>query len=319
VYREGVTRIVEDCFSPHFNLLTLCPNGQHKIWGNMDKYVPNPRLTSPIAISYLEFLGKMIGISIRVQLCLPFNFPPIIWKKLVGQDPDISDLKDMDSLIVQQVSALRNCEEEGITDSETFDDHYGRELRHTYTGSDGEERELFLGGKGKAVTFANREAYCDSVVKARLHEFDMQAATIARGLATVVPMRAVKLFTWSELEVLVCGSPKVDMELWQSRTEYQGYSGKDDPTIKMFWKVMHSLSEEDRSGFIRFSWGRSRLPPASAWTQNFRITRMSSTTRLPVTHTCFFQVELPQYPTEEKMRHSLLVAIHFGMSGILNN
>ena len=144
-------------------------------------------------------------------------------------------------------------------------------------------------------------------------------AAIGRGLGTVVPMRAVKFFTWSELEVQVCGSPKVDMALWQSRTTYSGYTGKEDPTIKRFWKVMHSLSEEDRSGFIRFAWGRSRLPPAASWTQNFRVTRMASASCLPVSHTCFFQVELPQYPTEEKMRHGLLTAIHFGMCGILNS
>ena len=33
---------------------------------------------------------------------------------------------------------------------------------------------------------------------------------------------------------------------------------------------------------------------------------------LPVAHTCFFQLDLPQYSTDAIMRERLLVAIHFG-------
>jgi hypothetical protein len=319
VYREGVSRIVDDCFSEHFSLLLLCPNGQHKINVNMDKYVPNPKATDPLAISYFEFLGKMMGVSLRVQLCLPFAFPSIVWKQIVGSKITMSDLESADSMIVQQLNAIRNCQEDGVVDAETFTEHYGSHQRYTYTGSDGEERELLLGGSSKVVTFENRVDYCDRVIKARLHEFDTQISALCRGMATIVPMRAVQLLTWEELEVAVCGSPKVDMDLWKERTKYSGFSGPEDKTIKLFWKAMESFTEDERRGFIRFAWGRSRLPPKHRWMQDFQIQRMPSTTSLPISHTCFFQVELPTYPTLQKMRHGLLTAIHFGMCGILNS
>jgi hypothetical protein len=41
--------------------------------------------------------------------------------------------------------------------------------------------------------------------------------------------------------------------------------------------------------------------------------------KLPVSHTCFFSVELPAYSTEEEMRHGLLTAIHYGVGGVLNS
>ena len=31
----------------------------------------------------------------------------------------------------------------------------------------------------------------------------------------VVPMRALKLLTWQEMELLTCGSPKIEIEHWQ--------------------------------------------------------------------------------------------------------
>ena len=38
---------------------------------------------------------------------------------------------------------------------------------------------------------------------------------------------------------------------------------------------------------------------------------------LPVAHTCFFEVELPPYSSEEKMRQKLLTTINFGLGGML--
>ena len=38
---------------------------------------------------------------------------------------------------------------------------------------------------------------------------------------------------------------------------------------------------------------------------------------LPLAHTCFFQLELPQYSSDAIMKERLLVAIHFGAGEFL--
>ena len=35
-------------------------------------------------------------------------------------------------------------------------------------------------------------------------------------------------------------------------------------------------------------------------------------TALPLAHTCFFHVELPDYSTEDRMRWGLSIALHYG-------
>lgn len=40
---------------------------------------------------------------------------------------------------------------------------------------------------------------------------------------SVVPERALKLLTWRELEVLVCGDPEVDPDVLQAKATYQGW------------------------------------------------------------------------------------------------
>jgi hypothetical protein len=163
------------------------------------------------------------------------------------------------------------------------------------------------------VTYANRLKYCQLVESSRLGEFDVQLAYLQRGFTEVVPLSAICLFSWDQLEFLVSGNPDIDIDLLKSKTDS---SGVPPNTLKHFWSVLKSLTSKEKAGFIRFAWGRSRLPIACEFTSKMRLTAAGSA-RLPVAHTCFFSVELPNYSTEEEMRHGILTAIHFGVGGIL--
>lgn len=313
VFREGVMRMVEDLFSEHFNLLLLCPNGVHSVHVNMEKFVPNPRHTSALALQMFEFMGKLMGMSLRVKLLLPFELPSLVWKQLVGQEVVLDDLMAIDLLTCKYLDAVRNCEADGITDQASFEAKYKDRLKFVYTSSDGVERELVKGGQKILVTYATRLEYCNLVINARLSEFNKQVAAIGRGMAEVVPMRVLQLFSWQQLETLVVGSATFDIELWKRHTDSSGISSK---CLSLFWKVIESMTPKEQAGFVRFAWGRSRLPPAKDFKTKMKLTPAGSAP-LPVAHTCFFSVELPDYPTEDKMRHGLMTAIHFGAGGIL--
>lgn len=306
VYREGMTRIVEDLFSDHFNLLLLCPNAQQAVHSNMDKFVPNPHhSSSPLALSMFEFIGKLLAMSVRTKLCLPFEFPPIVWKKLVGEAVGLEDLVAIDAIACKQLEAVRCWDPDKMDPSR---------LRFEYIGSDKIDRELVPGGRDIPVTYESRLEFCEKLVSARLNEFNDAVAAMGRGMEAVIPGRALWLFSSSQLEELVCGSPAFDMELWRKQTETSGVSSS---TVALFWTVMNTLSQKELSGFVRFAWGRSRLPAKKDFTTRMRLTS-GGTATLPVSHTCFFSVELPEYRTEEAMRHGLLTAIHYGAGGILN-
>jgi hypothetical protein len=322
VFREGVSRMMEDLFSEHFSLLIQSPNGQQAVHSGMDKYVPNPKHTGPLALEMFEFIGKLMAMSVRAKLCLPFEFPPLVWKKIVGEEVAALDLMEVDMIAAKQLDAMEHCDEdsvdgEAILDDFAFQDKFSvnGKLKFVYVGSDQVERELVPGGVDKEVTFYNRLEYCQAVREARLAEFDLHAAAMAKGMAQVVPMRALLLFSASQVEELVCGSPTIDIELWKAFTESSGLSAL---TVGLFWKVMETLTPKEQSGFVRFAWGRSRLP---ARKEDFDVKRKltgAGRAALPVSHTCFFSIEMPEYRTEEEMRHGLLTVIHFGVGGILN-
>lgn len=319
VYREGANSMVDDLFSAHFSLFVLCPNGQHDTGTNRGMYLPNPKCTSPVAIQMYEFVGKLLGISLRTRGDFPFAFPSLVWKQLVRQPLDASDLEGTDAMFVQMLDGIRNCERDGILTDDEFDAAFaGLDLRFTAFDCNGQEAELVAGGRARRVTFPNRLEFCRLAEHFRLYEGALQVAAMARGLATVFPLRALTLLTWQEMEILTCGSPKIDLALWQQHTRYDGYSESDE-TVALFWAAMASFSDEQRSDFVRFAWGRSRLPRGK-WPQPFKLTKKGgrdSTLSLPVAHTCFFSVELPPYTTMEQMRSMLLATINFGLGGIL--
>ena len=57
----------------------------------------------------------------------------------------------------------------------------------------------------------------------------------------------------------VCGSPDIPLHLLKSVATYKGVE-PTSPLIQWFWEVMESFSNTERSLFLRFVWGRTRLP-----------------------------------------------------------
>ena len=84
----------------------------------------------------------------------------------------------------------------------------------------------------------------------------------------------------------------------------------------MFWHVLGTFNQPELRLFLRFVWGQSRLPAATAaWGQKFEIIDFqwaggaaTVDIALPKSHTCFFQLELPKYSTRDIMREKLLCA-----------
>lgn len=320
---------MDDLFSDHFSLLIRCPNARRGDKLNSDSFLPNPQHRTPLSLSMLEFCGKLMGMSLRAKSCLPFAFPAIVYKAIVGQAPRFEDLVSIDTPFAQLIDALRTCETEGIvgghlrpaikTEAE-FSAAYPN-LRFTCLSSDGTtEVELVPGGREIPVTFANRLRYCDAAEKFRLHEFDPQLQAIKRGLATVVPIRALSLFTASELETLIAGDAEISVDVLKAHSSLSGFS-ENDKIIKWFWQILRSMTKDQKSRLLRFTWGRSRLPAEGKWSNKFTIAKVSGTDKtLPSAHTCFNTIDLSGgYESKASLRRALFIATEYGLGGILNS
>jgi hypothetical protein len=80
---------------------------------------------------------------------------------------------------------------------------------------------LFRNGGSMLVTYANRLRYIKYVMRSFLKLFSGPAAAMRRGLACVVPERALSLCGWSDLRRLVCGESDIDLEVLRKNTVYE--------------------------------------------------------------------------------------------------
>ncbi len=100
-------------------------------------------------------------------------------------------------------------------------------------------------------------------------------------------------FNEQELELLISGTPDIDVDEWRSATEYNGYTSSD-PVIVWFWRALKSFNREERAKVLSFATGTSRVPLGGfvelqgvQGTQRFSIHKAyGDTDRLPQAHTC---------------------------------
>merc|ERR1711916_363745 len=162
----------------------------------------------------------------------------------------------------------------------------------------------------------NWEEFVDLVERARMHESDTQMRAVLDGLGSIVPLEVLPIFTPQEVETMICGTAEVSVELLKANTTYSKGVKEEDAHVVRFWNVMDSFSHEERRLFLRFVWGRSRLPSTgAAFEEKFKIQAFhledgdDPDRHLPQSYTCFFSINLPAYSCEEVMAQRLRYAM----------
>lgn len=324
LFRDCLNQSITNLFDPNINIMLPCfisdqfgeeeeeddnNNNNDKVLAN--KFVPNSQLTSPQMLDIFKFIGRMIGVSIRTKLLLPFQFADIIWKLIANRKVTIDDLIEVDSPIVNYIKGIMRCEDE------YFPYLVGDDAMCVINNFKNESIELIEGGSNIPLTVENRKEMCDLMIEKRLHEFDIQVKCIRDGLMEVLPEESLYIFNGDELEYITCGVDIIDIDLLKKNTIYEGYN-ENDQVIKWYWRVMEELTNEQRSQWILFVWGRSRLPTSNEWKSKYKISKTNNPDLLPKSHTCFFQLVLPPYRSYEEMNSRIKTTLTFGNFGFQN-
>jgi len=317
-YRQVLTDLCEELQSP--GLLFGSPLIAN-LNSRLDKYAMNSHtmLTNPSAgsrrsLAMLEFLGKLIGIAIRnssTGTVLPLSFTSVFWKQISRERMTREDLQGVDHYLydrLEEIVNARNPEEfciilERLADDELlhFDGNFTARL------SCGRQIELVPGGKRIALTFENRKLFARILMRSRLSESRVQMAAVRRGLACIVPMaQLLRLFTWRELEVMVCGEEIVNLKLLREQTRYTGvFEGNEDHrVVQWFWEVLEERDNAGRAEFLKFAWARTRLPlTADEFPRKMELCGDSEkeADSLPHSATCFFRVTISPHITSKAM------------------
>lgn len=283
-----------------------------------DKTTFHPNRTSginPEHLSFFKFIGMIIGKAINDQCFLDCHFSRDVYKNMLGKPVS---LKDMESLDLDYYKSLIWILENDITDiiEETFSvetDDYGEH----------KTIDLIENGHNVPVTEENKQDYVKKIVEYKLHtSVKDQIDNFLQGFYAIIPKDLISIFDEQELELLISGLPDIDVDDWKNNTTYGNYT----PTCKQinyFWRAVRSFDAEERAKLLQFVTGTSKVPlngfkelTGVNGVSKFSIHRdYGPTDRLPSSHTCFNQLDLPAYDSYETLRGSLLLAINEGHEG----
>ena len=189
----------------------------------------------------------------------------------------------------------------------------GVDQKFTTQLSSGKTFVLVEDGADRQVTQELVEEYISLVLKARFSEAALQTTWIQEGMHKIVPRGIFTMLDWEEIEIRAAGEKIVDVEKLKKITCYEDCS-VDSEIVKMFWEVFEEMSEEDKQLYLKFVWGRQRMPSDVSNLNNNHTIYFSSCANsedLPKAHTCFFQIDLPPYESKEQLEKKLTIAIRF--------
>jgi len=313
VSREWYMVMAREMFNPNLALWVQVPEGGTTFQPNPNSVVQSDRGVNHL--DYFRFVGRIVGKALHDGQLIDAYFTRSFYKHMLGQALTVEDIEAVDPAYYKNlVWMLQN----DITDvlELTFtaeSDFFGRK----------EVIELVPGGKELRVTEANKRVYVDLMARhVMTTSIRAQIAAFLEGFWELVPKHLISIFNDHELELLISGLPDIDVADMRAHTEYQNYAPAT-PVIRWFWEVVSELGKEDLAQLLQFVTGTSKVPlegfkalQGIGGPQKFQIHKAyGPPDRLPSAHTCFNQLDLPEYDSKEVLKERLLMAIHEGATG----
>ncbi|KAL8736491.1 MAG: hypothetical protein Q9166_000283 [cf. Caloplaca sp. 2 TL-2023] len=263
-------------------------------------------------LDFFKFIGRIIGKALYEGRALDCHFSRAVYKRILGKSVSI---KDMETLDLDYYKSLLWMLENDITEiiTETFSvqtDDFGVT----------EIVDLIENGRNIPVTEENKQEYVQHVVEYRLTgSVQAQLEKFLGGFHDIVSPELIAIFNEQELELLISGLPDIDVDDWKNHTDYHNFSASSSQ-IQWFWRAVRSFDKEERAKLLQFVTGTSKVPlngfgqlEGMNGFSRFNIHRAyGNKDRLPSSHTCFNQLDLPEYDSYEQLRHQLYTAITAG-------
>ncbi|KAG9100760.1 hypothetical protein FS749_013057 [Ceratobasidium sp. UAMH 11750] len=308
VTREWFQILARQMFNPDYALFQPCA---------ADKLTFQPNrasMVNPEHLSFFKFVGRVIGKAIYDGRLMDAHFARSLYRQILGKPVDYRDVEWVDPDYYKSLCwILENdptmLEMTFTVEADEFGVHKVVPLKEN--------------GEKIMVDQENKKEFVQLSAQYRLFtSIKDQIEALLAGFYDIIPKELISIFNEQEVELLISGTPDIDIDEWRAATDYNGYS-PSDPAIVWWWRALKSFDREDRAKVLSFATGTSRVPldgfgdlQGVQGTQRFSIHRAyGDSDRLPQAHTCFNQIDLPQYSSYEKLRTQLLLAINEGGEG----
>jgi hypothetical protein len=316
VSREWYQVMSREMFNPAISLFEAVPQGSSTYQPNPNSVVQTDEARGISHLDYFKFVGHVVGKALLDDQIIDAHFTRSFYKHMLGQPLTYRDIEGVDPDFFKNLSWMLENDIDGVLDL-TFSeesDFFGQKS----------VVELCPNGANIKVTDQNKRDYVDAVARHRMtNAIKPQIHSFLDGFWNVIPRISLSLFNDHELELMISGLPDVDILDLRANCEYRGGYSATSQIILWFWEIAIAMDREQRALLLQFVTGTSKVPvggfselQAISGRQKFQIQKaFGDKDRLPTAHTCFNQLDLPEYNTKEQLRERLLMAIHEGKEG----
>jgi len=316
VSREWYQVMSREMFNPGISLFEAVPQGSSTYQPNPNSIVQTDEARGISHLDYFKFVGHVVGKALLDDQVIDAHFTRSFYKHMLGQPLTYRDIEGVDPDFFKNLTWMLENDIDGVLDL-TFseeNDFFGQKS----------VIELCPNGANIKVTDENKRDYVDAIARHRMTSaIQPQIHAFLEGFWNVLPRVSLQLFSDQELELMISGLPDVDVLDLRANCEYRGGYSATSQVVLWFWEILISMDREQRALLLQFVTGTSKVPvggfgelQAISGRQKFQIHKaFGDTNRLPTAHTCFNQLDLPEYNTKEQLRERLFLAMHEGAEG----
>ncbi|KAJ6886418.1 E3 ubiquitin-protein ligase UPL1-like isoform X1 [Populus alba x Populus x berolinensis] len=291
--------------------------------GNNVTFQPNPNSVYQTEhLSYFKFVGRVVSKALFDGQLLDVYFTRSFYKHILGAKVTYHDIEAVDPDYYKNLKWMLENDVSDIPDL-TFSMDADEEKHILYEKTQVTDYELKPGGRNIRVTEETKHEYVDLVADHILtNAIRPQINSFLEGFNELVPRELISIFNDKELELLISGLPEIDLDDLKTNTEYTGYTSASG-VVQWFWEVVKGFNKEDKARLLQFVTGTSKVPlegfkalQGISGPQKLQIHKAyGAPERLPSAHTCFNQLDLPEYTSGEQLQERLLLAIHEASEG----
>ncbi|KAG6632954.1 hypothetical protein CIPAW_12G015000 [Carya illinoinensis] len=251
---------------------------------DLRRFYPSPTSkVDPMHLEYFSFSGRVIALALMHKVQVGVVFDRIFFLQLAGKRISLEDIRDTDPCVYSSCKQILEMDSDYV-DSDVLGLTFVREVEEL-----GSTRvvELCPGGKSMVVNSKNREEYVKLLIE---HQFvrslSEQVSHFAQGFGHILCNSRLEKFFFQSLEL-----EDLDWMLYGSETTIS-MTAEQRKVLLFFWTSVKYLPVEGFRGLA------SRL---------FIYKSSEPSERLPSSHTCFYRLCFPPYPSIAVMQDRLNV------------
>jgi E3 ubiquitin-protein ligase HACE1 len=288
-----------------------------------------PQWTDEQRQTLFSFAGRLLAIAIVHEEHLDCILSSSICKSILNRTQcDLEDMKAVDETVYKSLRwMLENphAEDLGISFEAA---HRGTSIMCQLEPELNQVEDSDLPSTPIEVNDSNKFDYVAKFTHfSILGDSQKALKAIADGFHEIIPYRYVAPLLESELQTVVTGNMKIDLDDWKANTEYSGELDAKSEIVGWFWNWMDRQCPQMHRNVLQFVTGSTNLPlggfKALRGVESkvkFNITiAPKDNGALPTASTCFNMLKFPSFRSQADFESKLELAVQNGRCGFSFN